>query len=273
MNFLVKYFKCFLILLLFLKGTFSFSLEPTNKSTPSTPKQTLIGIIVPLVDEGEFLQTQILEPKDITIEGIHYKTGKIQGKNIVFAYCGLGMINATLVSTRLVRDFHPDLILMSGSAGKVNPDLQIGDVVIGKEVVNLDFGEYTERGPVMISHHLKSPQSEEILPLTFTIDEKKLSFLKANASQSSKIFFGKIATTNNRPEPPYRFLFLRKTNVDVVDMEGVALMQVGWFFKTPCIVIRGVSDTIPNFHNVGVKNMKFAANNASKVLIDIIAHQ
>jgi adenosylhomocysteine nucleosidase len=160
----MKSSKFFVSILCFC-GLFFFShLEASTEKKPAH----VIGIIIPLTAESHYLEKQIKNPQKLTLHGIHYQLGTIQGKSVVFALSGMGMINAAMVTTRLIADFHPDLILMSGSAGSVNPALHRGDVVVGKNVINVDFGKLTAQGIKMISHHLKSPQNNKILPLIFS---------------------------------------------------------------------------------------------------------
>jgi len=60
-----------------------------------------------------FLQKNIASKTAIN-RGINYVLGKINHKEIVFVNSGLGKINAAAIATRLIRDFQPKLILMSG---------------------------------------------------------------------------------------------------------------------------------------------------------------
>lgn len=112
----------------------------------SANAQKLYGIIIPLPEESLFLQSKMNHKKIVNIDGIQYCLAKINNKNIVFVNSGLGMINSAVVTARLIRDFHPKLILMSGSAGSLNFDLKKYSVVVGKSVVNVDFGDLTKKG-------------------------------------------------------------------------------------------------------------------------------
>lgn len=126
----------------------------------------IIGIIVPLQEESLFLQKNIVRKKSISITGIKYNIGTINNKNVVFVNSGLGKVNSAVITTRLIRDFQPDLILMSGSSGNINAAVKKGDVVIGKRVINADFGELTSNGTqFQYSQYLLNPQKNTTLPL------------------------------------------------------------------------------------------------------------
>ena len=130
-------------------------------------KPFLVGVIIPLKEESVYFQAHLDNVKEVTIDGLHYKRCSIGGKDVVFALSGMGKVNAAIVTTRLITDFHPDLVLMSGSAGAINPDLQMGDVVIGENVIDADFGTLTDHGSEIHTSHLVSPQTRSTLPLIF----------------------------------------------------------------------------------------------------------
>ncbi len=243
-----------------------------RKPHVSQLKRPIFGIIVPLIEESLLLQKNIDHKKKFTIEGITYYVGTIRNKNVVFVNCGLGKVNSAIVATRLIRDFHPDLILMSGSAGSINVRLKMFDVIVGKEVVNVDLGTLTKNGvQFKFSQYLYNPQSHTMLPIIFKLSEqlvKRISQL--NNDHSIKVLFGNIATSDRLPNQPPQVRLLRDDHFDVVEMEGASLMQACWLFNTQCVVIRGVSNNMAE--PITTKNTRLAADNAAQALIDVIAN-
>jgi len=53
------------------------------------------------------------------------------------AYSKIGKVFATLTATILLEKFKCDTLLFSGVAGGLNPDFQIGDLVIASKSLNL----------------------------------------------------------------------------------------------------------------------------------------
>lgn len=234
----------------------------------------IFGIIVPLPEESSFLQKNMTHKKDLTIDGITYHIGTIDNKNIVFVNSGLGKVNSAIITTRLIREFHPDVILMAGSSGSINTHLKKFDVVIGKEVVNIDLGALTKNGPQFkFSYGLHHPQSHTSLPMTFNLNDKLVELItqttQLNAAHSTGVVFGKIATSDALPNPLSQVNLLREGGFDVIEMEGASLMQACWLFKIPCVVIRGVSNSMSE--PITKKDIKVAAEKASKILINIIS--
>jgi adenosylhomocysteine nucleosidase len=74
-----------------------------------------------------------------SINGVEFTTGTLQGKPVVLFLSGISMVNASM-NTQLVLDrFRVSHIVFTGIAGGVNPQLQIGDVVVAQR-----WAEYLE---------------------------------------------------------------------------------------------------------------------------------
>lgn len=245
------------------------SFAATLNSGGSPP---IIGILVPLEVESHYIMQTIKDKKEVTINGIHYTLGMIGNKNIVFALSGLGKINQTIVATQLLNHFNPELIILSGSSGIVKQKINIGDVVIGKVVENVDLGTLDENGHTFdynMHNDLYQPQVKKYLPLAFALPPAITRFLtKLNETSNPKFLLGKIASSEVIPNPQQQVRLMNKINVDVVEMEGASLMQICWFFQKPCIVVRGASNfTGKKFTSAEVSS---AADNAAKVAVEII---
>lgn len=235
-------------------------------------KHPLYGIIIPTQYETHYLQQAIQHPKTLRIDGVTYNTGTIHDKNIVFVVSGLGKVNAAAIISRLIKDFHPELILLSGSAGSVNPSLQVGDVIIGKSIIDVDLGQYTEKGISFLDQqYLINLQTNRPLPLEFKLDEHSLAWIKIwQKTIKPPVKLGVIATSDFLPNPQKQIDLLKMNKVDVIEMEGAAVMHTCWLFNTSCIVVRGVS----NNANMSITSsgMKLAADNSAKIVINLIQH-
>lgn len=236
----------------------------------ATLYQPIFGVIIPLPEESISFKKMLSNQKNIHVSGINYITGIINGKNIVLVVSGLGKINSSIIASRLIRDFQPSLVLLFGSSGNINPDIKKGTVVIGKNVINADLGELTELGvKFQFSEYLKNPQTSTDLPLEFNLDDELINFMTSlSKNHFPEIILGKIATSDALPNHATQIKTLHKLGVDVVEMEGAAVMQACWMFDTQCIVVRGVSnDAQESFTQ---QDINLAADNATKTVIDII---
>jgi adenosylhomocysteine nucleosidase len=249
---------------------FCFTIHAQEIKQPIKLNRPIFGIITPLPEESIFLLKNITHQKIILIDKIKYHIGTIKNKNIVFVNSGLGKINSAIIATRLIKDFHPNLILMTGSSGNINPSLKKMDVIIGKNVINADFGELSSTGVRFpYKDYLKNPNTNTRLPLEFNFDNSFLEFIShLNKDKMPNILLGKIATSDELPNKKSQLALLRQANVDVIEMEGVSLMQVCWLFKANCIVIRGVSNDAEE--PITKKDIKMSADNAAKVAIQMV---
>jgi len=84
------------------------------------------------------------------------------------------------------------------------------------------------------------------------------------------IRLGIIATTDSLPNPKKQIDLLMMNKVNVVEMEGAAVMQTCWLFNTSCIVVRGVSNNANT--SITSSDIELAANNAAKIVVDLIQH-
>ena len=64
--------------------------------------------------------------------------GKIDKHDVVLVKSGIGKVNAAMATTLLLQTFNPDIVLNTGSAGGFDESLEVGTVVISKEVRHHD---------------------------------------------------------------------------------------------------------------------------------------
>ncbi len=231
----------------------------------------LVGIIIPMHEESSLLQKSITEKNNISIAGINYVVGKIQNKKVVFVISGLGKVNSAMIATRLIRDFKPDLVLLSGSSGNINPALKKGDVVIGEKVANVDLGELTPNGiQFQAKRYLRNPNTNTLLPLEFNLDPRWVKWVSELPNNQPKVILGNIATSDALPNLEPQIQLLKKLKFDAIEMEGASVMQACWMFKTSCIIIRGISNNANEYGSITDQDTALAGDNAAKVLMEII---
>ncbi len=129
-----------------------------------------IGILIPMKKESYYLLTQIQNKKDVVVNDIHFIIGEIAGHQIIFNYSGVGKINSAIATTDLIKQFHPDLILMSGAAGNLNKNIKPKDVVIGTELINVDLGRLTANGPVISKKLMNNLDFNQKIQTWFKLD-------------------------------------------------------------------------------------------------------
>ena len=98
----------------------------------------MIGIIGAVIEEAEAIKKEIKDIKENIINGISFFTGKFNDKDVIFVQSGIGKVNAAITATLLIERFGVSEVIFSGVAGSLDERLKVGDVVIGRDVVQHD---------------------------------------------------------------------------------------------------------------------------------------
>lgn len=211
------------------------------KNTNTLPRY---GIIIPMTDESKLMLEHLHHKTYKVKQGIHYIEGRIDNKPIVFVHSGLGKANISAITARLIADYHPQVVFLSGSSGNINPHLNNKSVVIGASVMDADLGTLTAKGPYFPNEaYFSSPQNNSQLLKYYPPVKPLLSVAtKVVANKKLNTVLGSIATSDVLPNLSQQTALLKRNHMDVVDMESASFMQICWLFQTKCLVVRGVSN-------------------------------
>lgn len=222
-----------------------------------------IGIIAAMDEECEEIEKLMTNKERKSIFDLTFFVGKIEEKKCILVKSGVGKVNAARTTQIMVDHFKVDYILNLGSAGAINNNLEIGDVVIGKYVVQHDFditafghskGYITGIGNSIVCDREKVEEMEKKI-YKLPNDEYKVKF--------GVIATGDIFCTEIAMKDKIRARF----NADVVDMECAAIGQVAFLNEVPFMAIRSVSDS-PNGENASTfdENLKLASKRCADML-------
>ena len=222
-----------------------------------------IGIIVAMQEELEEILKIMEETKKKEIYDITYIEGKVGENNIIITLSGIGKVNAARTTQILIDKLNVECIINVGSAGALNPILNIGDIVIGNKLIQHDFditafnhkkGYITGVGDYLECNEDLVKQFEKI---TNNIENKEYKTITGIIA-SGDIFCTEINMKNK---------IYSKFNAECVEMEGAAIAQVAYLCNIPFIVIRSISDS-PNGNNAIVFDefVKLASARCAKIL-------
>lgn len=222
----------------------------------------MIGIIVAEIEEMKAIENIM---SNIEIKSIYeYKMviGNINNREYILVRSGVGKVNAARTTQILIDKFDVKYIINVGSAGAINDNLKIGDIVVGSRLVQHDF-DVTAFG------HEKGYISE--IGKFFESDSKLIKKSKDIKIENINIVIGTIASgdifcTNIEMKDRIR----KEFNADCIEMEGAAIAQVCYLSKIPFIIIRSISD-IPNQKNQidFSKYIKVASKNCAEFIKQI----
>ena len=203
-----------------------------------------IGIIVAIEEELNEMLKILSNIQEKEIYDLRFFEGKINSTEFVIVKCGVGKVNAARVTQILINSYNVKYIFNIGVAGALNPELNIGDIVIADKLVQHDFDitafEHKKGYITGVGDYI---YSNEELVNKFQEVAKKIS------DNNFKIKKGIIATGDIFcTEVRMKEKIFEKFSADCVEMEGAAIAQVCYLDKIPFIVIRSISDS-PNGNN------------------------
>ena len=203
-----------------------------------------IGIIAALDEEIETIKELM---KDINIKHIYelqFILGTINSKNVVLVKCGVGKVNAARVAQILIHNFDLEYIINVGTAGGLNENIEIGDIVIGEKLVQHDFD-------VTAAGHEKGYITD--IGKYFYSDKELIKKAKTTIEKIDEEFNGIIGTIATGDifvqDIKIKEEIIKEFNADCTEMEGAAIAQICVLDKVPFLVIRAISDK-PNGKNI-----------------------
>lgn len=225
-----------------------------------------VAIIGAMEEEVVLLRGKMEGRKDTVVAGYEFYEGTLNGVNVILLRSGIGKVNAAISTTILNQVFKPDYVINTGSAGGLNTELNVGDVVISSEVrhhdVDVTVFDY-EYGQV--------PQ----MPAAFLPDDKLVEIAEKCAKNVSdrKVLKGLIASGDSFISDADRVAFIKEKlpGMYAVEMEAAAVAQVCYQFEVPFVIIRAVSDVADKEANVSFEQfLEVAAKNSAELIIEMV---
>ena len=272
------------------------STEPCVAVMASLPEE-LAAIEKMLAPAGPASETTM-------INGIQFQTAQIDGKRFVFFLTGMSLVNAA-GSTQLALDrFNVQAVFFTGIAGGVDPAFGPGDVMIPAQWrYHAEAAYFNETAPGKYQlagwYPHKYPNFGMIHPddvqvlregmtkyervPAFPADETLLALAKTAAATLPKLTAGDrvcqvscggtgVSGTVFCDNAEYRKWVFATFQADCLDMESAAIAQVCWQNKTPCLIVRGLSDLAggqAGENQMGVY-LKAAADHSALALVKIL---
>ena len=185
----------------------------------------MIGIIVALPHEAEYLLNELQQKRKITVTDKPAYIGLLNNTDVVVVICGIGKVNSALATQAVIDKFSPSTIINFGSAGGFDGKTQVLDYYCVDKCCQYDF-DLSELDPVPVGY------IQDYDTVLFKTDSDKIDFLpKANLASADRF--------TDKSE----FLdIIQSIGCTLRDMEGGAIAQVCTANKTPLVLIKGVSD-------------------------------
>jgi len=155
--------------------------------------------------------------------GMSY-VGQIRNHDIVLTCSGIGKVKSAAHTQYLIDHFQVECIFLIGVAGAINPDLQIGDIIISDRAIEYDYWQdhWYQADPRLIEAAVNAG--------------KRLGL-------AEKVLVGSVLTGDQPCVDMGKKSQLRQHySGDCVEMEGAAVAHVCWMNAVPFVIIRAISD-------------------------------
>ena len=178
--------------------------------------------------------------------------GSYQGQRVVLARMAMGKVNAAMAAQSLIDLFDAAPLILSGSAGAVAPEVEVGDVVIGARVIPHDAGVYLSDFKfcgVMASDGrgrrgwVRAFQADPHLMQAALSAGDELLWPRGARKRIPVVRVGTIVTGDQVVFSQEKKEWLHRTfEALAVEMEGAAVAQVAAANGRPWLVVRAISD-------------------------------
>lgn len=187
-----------------------------------------IGLMIAM-DKELKLFTKFINFYDTkTIHKRTFHLGRYNNNELIVVVSGMGNVNAALCTSDLINTFSADLIINIGVSGGLTAALEIGDFVVGDDIVYHDVWCGT---PCVIGQVMDLPAIYH--------SNQELSHLLPEFKHGM-ICCGDVFVEDQQT---YDNIITKFPQALAVDMESAAIAQTCYLYDTPMISVRQISDT------------------------------
>lgn len=229
-------------------------------------RQPTIAIIAAMQPELDVLQQRLANLQTSYTGAVTFHQGTLAGHTVVLALSGIGKVNAAMTTALLLAQFHPNLVINTGSAGGVGEGLHTGDVVIGAQTAHHDV-DVTAFG----YQHGQVPQ----LPVRFDADARLMAAAEqaATAFTGAAVRRGLIVSGDQFIDSATKISTIKQhfADVEAVEMEAAAIAQVCHQQTVPFVVIRAISDAGDDNASVSFDTfLQTASAHSAQMVCDLV---
>lgn len=200
-----------------------------------------IGIIFAVKEEMDAFKELADVSKEYTLFDLSFYEAIINNNRCIMTLCGVGKVNAARSTQILIDNYNVDMIFNIGVAGGIANFLHIGDIVIGKSLVQHDFDitAFNHEKGYIPNVGTMIDSDEYLLRITQDTIKSRDFDVYSGVIASGDIFCTDIKMSEK---------IYNKFKALCVEMEGASVAQVAYLSHVPFLVIRCISD-IPNNDN------------------------
>ncbi|MFC0309164.1 5'-methylthioadenosine/S-adenosylhomocysteine nucleosidase [Gallibacterium trehalosifermentans] len=195
-----------------------------------------IGIVGAMAQEVEILQSLMKNKQEKKLATCTIYEGQIGQHNIALLQSGIGKSAAAMGTTALILTCQPDCIINTGSAGGLNPQLNIGDIIVS------DYVSYHDADVTAFGY---AKGQLPACPEKFSADKKLINTVAEVVHEQGKnAVIGLVCSGDQFINGQETIARIRQDfpAVAAVEMEAAAIAHICYAFNLPFVVIRAISD-------------------------------
>ena len=215
-----------------------------------------IGIIGAMEPEVCALIEMLDSHECDSVSGIDFHSGRIDGKSVVIARCGIGKVFAAVCAEIMILKYSPALIVNTGVGGALARGISTADIVIADRLCQHDMDTSAIGDPKGLVSGINK--------IYFDADKRAVDILSREAERLALTsHVGTVASGD-------KFIAARADKERIVsdfgaaccEMEGAAIAHVAFINSTPFAVVRAISDSAdgeatmdyPTFFPIAARN-------------------
>lgn len=222
-----------------------------------------IGIMGAMQEEIELLLAQLDNRLTEQHAGITYHRGEFQGKKVILTRSGVGKVNAAVCTQILIDRYGTDVIIFTGVAGAVDPQLNIGDIVISTSCLQHDVDVTVlgfPRGTIPYQEVSEYPSDKALIALAEEAGRKVFPgrCLTGKVLSGDQFIADRVAVKGLYDE----------LGGACTEMEGASVAQVSYMNGIPHVIIRSMSDKADGSAHVNFAEFTVEAANRSFAIVN-----
>ena len=246
-------------------------------------EERIIGIMGAMPEEIDSIRQLLTEERRVTMGMRTWSIGKLNGITTVVVFSRWGKVAASITVSTLILEFKVTELIFTGVAGAIDPQLRIGDIVLGRRLIQHDM----DARPIMKQFEIP------LLGKTFfecaadriaiaakaigeLLEKNHLHAAIGDAElnkfdiKTPRLFVGDIASgdkffSNSSDKDD---LLVKIPSVLCVEMEGAAVAQVCYEYDIPYTIIRTISDAADERSHIDFPS--FIKEISSKYSLEIV---
>ncbi len=215
--------------------------------------ETINTLIIAAMDEEETAvlnalshipskRIKLSDPFDLT-----FTKFESNAKSLSVLKCGMGQVNAALALALFAEKQPVDAVILLGVGGALAPELEIGELVISRAVIQHDYFASLDFGnPRMLPGHIVfSPEEARKHSAVFTANPEILN-MSALIDAGLKVQAGTVLSGNEFVGTTRRKEEIAGLHEEalLVDMEAAGVAQVSTRLGIPFVVAKTVADRL-----------------------------